>query len=200
MCEEEVVEMKKIALISISLILALMVGLAGCGGGTETVTTTETVSVPTTITPAPVTETVTTMVEFTRSAAVTSPPVTDTVTETITPAPLTIKETTVVTQTVTPTPPSPVYQVVENISYIITKKSSNYWYFSWKVTIKNMHFEEIKLYLDIDFLNSAGFSLEWDIESSTFNPGETKTILGSRMISADIAGDVVKAVIEIKAY
>ena len=195
--------MKKIVLIIISLILVLVVGLAGCGG--ETVTKTFEITKTKTVTDKQtVTETVTTMVEFTRSAAVTSPPVTDTVTdtvtETVTPAPLTVKETTVVTQTVTPTQPSPVYQVVENISYIITEKSSNYWYFSWKVTIKNMHFEEIKLYLDIDFLNSLGFSLERDLESSKFNPGETKTILGSRMISADIAGGIVKAVIEIKAY
>ena len=191
--------MKKIILISISLILALVVGLAGCGG--ETVTKTFEITKTKTVTDKQtVTETVTTMVEFTRSAAVTSPPVTDTVTETITPAPLTIKETTVVTQTVTPTQPSPVYQVVENISYIITEKSRNYWYFSWKVKIKNMHFEELNLFIDVDFLNSDGFSLERAPESSKFNPGETKTILGSRMISADIAGDVVKAVIEIRAY
>ncbi len=193
--------MNKIVLISVSLILALVVGLAGCGG--ERLVT-QTVLITTTITLAPVMETVTTMVEVTKTVTVTETVTTmvDSSTVTVTSPPVTdtVTETTVVTKTTTPTQPSHVYQVVEDISYIITEKSSNYWYFSWKVTIKNMHFEELTLYIEVNFLDSDGFSLEWGNDISTFNPGETKTIYGEEMIGADIAGNVVKAVVDIEPF
>ena len=137
------------------------------------------------------------------SSTVTLPPTTTSSTVTLPPNTITITPpTTTITFTKTTIPPipSPVYEITEDISYKVTQKTSSYWYFSWKITIKNLHYEEIEFYMEVHFLDSSGYSLEWTNDIVSISPNEEKTILGQKMIGTEIAGNVVETFVDIDLY
>jgi hypothetical protein len=107
-----------------------------------------------------------------------------------------------ITQTVTVTPaiPSPSYSITNNVSYIITQKTDSYWYFSWQITIKNLSYDENTIYVEINFLNNAGYTLEMTNEIVTLAQYEEKTIVGEEMVEADNAANIVSAISDITIY
>lgn len=178
--------MNKIALISLSLILALVVGLAGCGGE-GLVTQTVLVNQTQTVTQPGQTVTRAIIQIVTKTATVTTTPLP------ITTASPPITVTTTVTQE--PPPPEQAYLVTDELSFIITEKTDYYWYFSWQVTIKNMTSYAVYIYIDVDFLDKDGFLIDWDFKSNYFNPNKEGTLRGLCLIDASVAPDVVEAVL-----
>ena len=134
------------ALFIFLLIVSLMLILACSSGGTITHTTTQTKEVTTTASASTITLTIT------------SPPIT------VTSPPVTVTSHLItITDTITTTPPAPEesFLVTSDIAYIITEKSTNYWDFSWQVTVKNMTSQSLTAYIEVHFLDSEGFSIEW---------------------------------------
>lgn len=107
-----------------------------------------------------------------------------------------------ITATITTTPPAPAESlfITSDIAYIITEKSSNYWYFSWQVSIKNMTLQSLTAYIEVHFLNAQGFSLEWTNDIVEFAPQEEKVIRGEEMVDSSIAPGIVGAVVDIEEF
>ena len=134
----------------------------------------------------------------TETATVTAPPITVTAPLiTVTAPPITVTAPPI-TITVTPSPPAELYIVTENLSYKITEKTTNYWYYSWQISIKNMTSQALTLYIEIHFLDAEGFSVEWDNDIVELNSQEEKTLRGTAMVSVPLAADIVGAVADIE--
>ena len=145
----------------------------------------------------------------TSTVTVTTPPITVTAPPiTVTPPPITVTAIppTVtatappITITVTPPPPAELYIVTENPSYKITEKSTNYWYYSWQISIKNMTSRALTLYIEIQFLDADGFIVEWTNDIVELNSQEEKTLRGTAMVDASIAANIVRAVADIEIF
>ena len=97
----------------------------------------------------------------------------------------------------TPTPsatPSPKYNwEISDVTYKITEKGENYWYFSWQVTIKNNMSSGMDFFIYVNFVDKDGFIIDYDVESLVLNSKEQKSLKGILMIKAELASDVKRA-------
>ncbi len=182
--------------------------LSACTGGeirTQTVTQTQTITQTQTVTQSGNADSTATPSIVTITT--TSPPITittatpSTVTITTTSPPITVTSPPItITTTITTTPPAPaeVFLVTKELSYIVTNKTTSYWYFSWQISVKNMTTQSLTAYIEVHFLDAQGFSLEWTNDIVTFAPQEERTMLGEVMVEASIAPNIVSAIADIE--
>ena len=184
--------MKNILLMALILPTLL---LSACTTERVTVTAPPPPPITTTVTAPPITVT-------SPPITVTAPTVTaipPTVTVTVTPPPITITAPPI-TITVTPPPPAELYIITENLSYRIMETSTNYWDYSWQISIKNMTCQTLALYIELQFLDADGFIVEWTNDIVEFNSQEEKTLRGTAMVDVAIAANIVSAVADIEIF
>jgi hypothetical protein len=58
----------------------------------------------------------------------------------------------------------------------------------------------MEVYVEVNFIDSSGFILDWDNATASIYPGDTKNILGQAIVKSEIAGKIFDAVADISSY
>lgn len=88
---------------------------------------------------------------------------------------------------------------ITEVHFGVTERNSTWWKYSWRVGVRNRAAQPIVVRANMQFLNRDGLIVDDDDSDDTrVNPGETVSLTGYDLVTAEVAGNIVKGNARVK--